>query len=149
MLACLGIAADSASPNSSRARELILTADKVVMYGEMEKIDVGKVTIDKDWIGRFANRLAQIPLTRTDQVLGIGYMTAHFLKNNEEVLSVAPISPRYLRIYSKKGGGDFVVDEDDYKQVRALISEKTKTNQSPDPALASGTPPAGQESRHP
>jgi len=34
-------------------------------------------------------------------------------------------------------------------KIRSNPGTKTKSNHSPDPTLASGTPPAGQESRHP
>jgi hypothetical protein len=118
-----------------------------MIYSELEQREAGVVVTDAEWISRIAKILAQTPLDHSERIMGTGYITAHFIRGDEEVLSVAAILPKFLRVYSEKGGADFVVDEKACKQVYALIAEKRKANQLPDPTLSSVTPPAEQEPR--
>jgi hypothetical protein len=133
--------------NSERAHGLILSADRAVLFTELQTKEKGVETRDRDWMGRFAEALADIPLEDSTHVFLVGAMTVHFMQGDKQVLSVAAITPKYLRIQSEKGGADFIVAEQACKRVGSLILEKNKANQSSEPTLSSVTPPAGQESR--
>ena len=116
-----------ASHNSERAHSLVLSADSVEIYGERE--DRAKATIvhDPDWIRRFAETMATIEFKGGTHVFGIGYLTAHFLKDGVEVFAIGliPGPPTcYLRARSQVAGADFEVTKDQYDATAKLIAEQ-------------------------
>ena len=136
------------SPNSQRAEQLVLSADKVIIRGELDKAPVGIVVTDRAWIERVAKTLARIPLVKANQCLCIGWTTAYFYKGGNEVFSVAPIHGNQLRIYSARGGGDFAVAEKSWNAIADLLVEKTKANHPPEatPEQRPGVAPGSSSS---
>jgi hypothetical protein len=137
-----------ANHNAQRAKELALSADSVVLRGEREPAAKGIAIRDKEWIARFAEALSHTDFSKSDQVLGIGWFTAYFYSNGEQVLSVGLIEGYWLRTYSKKGGADFIVSEKQWTVIRDLIGEKMGANQRPETTPvqrppAAPTPPSG------
>jgi hypothetical protein len=113
------------SPNSKRAEELVLSATKVEIRGEMESRGKGVVFTDQEWMKRFGTALGLTRLVESEQVFGIGFQTAYFYRGGEQVLSVAPIvGKHHLRVYSQKAGADFIIDERNWEVFAGLIREK-------------------------
>ena len=141
-----------ANHNAQRAKELALSADTVVLRGELEPAAKGIVIKDREWNARFGEALSHTDFSRSDQVLGIGWFTAYFYSNGEQVLSVGLIEGYWLRTYSKKGGADFIVSEKEWTVIRDLIGEKMRANQRPEATPvqrlpAAPTPPSGAPQR--
>jgi hypothetical protein len=105
----------------------------VVIRGELEHSGEGVVVLDRAWIERVAKTLGQTYFSETDHVFGIGFGTAYFYSKGVIVLSIATIPGNTLRAYSQKGGGDFPIDEKQWKKLADLLREKQPPGKPPQP----------------
>ena len=141
---------ESPSPNSKRAEELALSADKVEIRGELEDRGKGIIVTDREWIKRFATALGLTRLVDNTQVFAIGFQTAYFYRHGEQVLRVAPLGQwHYLRVYSQKTGADFTVNELNWEVIKGLISEKSLSAKLVRPTPPPVTAPEGLSSHQP
>jgi hypothetical protein len=112
---------DRASLSSKRSEELILSADYVVIRGDMERVASGALVDDRSAIESFARVLSTTPLNEAHCCFCCGWSTAYFYKKGEMVYSIAAIHGNQLRVYSLQGGGDFTVDEVHWNAVHDMI----------------------------
>ncbi len=140
-----------ANHNAQRAKELALSADTVVLRGERQPANEGVVVKDRKWIASFAETLGHTDLSKADSVFAVGFLTAYFYRDGEQVLSIAPIDgggggDQWIRASSTKGGSDFIVSKKQCVAIEALIREKMGTNHTSDRIPGSSAP--GESGAH-
>ncbi len=110
--------------NARRTAELVRMADKVVIRGELEPETASIAIADRSWVESLATALSGTSFDGADACLCAGWKTVYFYKNGTQIFSLAAIHGHQLRAFSTKGGGDFVVDEQHWKQISDLIHAK-------------------------
>ncbi|MGC4074775.1 MAG: hypothetical protein QM760_20185 [Nibricoccus sp.] len=133
----LGVLA-KAETLAERAANLIASADSAGIRGEMDKKEKELVVRDSKWIHEFSEAIAKSEISKSVACMCAGWRTVTFYKDGEFVVSVAAIHGNQLRIYSKNDGGDFPIDEAQWKVVKALLDAKKEANQTSEPTAPSG-----------
>lgn len=123
---------------AERAASLVASADSAGIRGEMDKKEKEVVVRDSKWIREVSEAIGKSGISGSVACMCIGWRTVTFYKNGEFVVSVAAIHGNQLRIYSKKGGGDFPIDEAQWKTVKALLDVQKEANQASEPTAPSG-----------
>ena len=127
--------AELADPNffrnvPARVAALIASADHVGFRGEDEKKSKETVLRDQEWIRRVSDAVAKVSMTSRVSCFCSGWRTAYFYKGDERVVSLAAIHGNQLRIYWKDSGGDFPIDEAQWKTVSAALESPQRYSSS-------------------
>ena len=126
-------AADHAE--AKRIATLISSADSAGIRDEMKKQEEDVIVRDAKWIHCVSEAVAATAISEKVSCLCCGWRTAHFYRNGHQIISVAAIHGNQLRIYWEGGGGDFPVDEANWKTIVTALEIPTEANQCPE-----GTP---------
>lgn len=117
--------------NAARMAALIASADEVTLRGEGAKDTEGVVVRDLAWIRQVSEAVAATSLPRAASCFCIGWRTAYFKQKGEPVVSVAAIHGNQLRIHWSEGGGDYVINEADWKAVKQALEIPAPAGQDP------------------
>ena len=128
---------------AERAAVLMLSADTVkILEDDGNKQPI--VFQDPDWIQRVSKAVAAAPISESMSCFCVGWRSFGFYKNDELVISIAPIHGNQLRIYEANGdSGDFPVDETSWSAVNAALNALHKPPQTLIPKPISVPPAAG------
>jgi len=127
---------------AERAAVLMLSADTVkILEDDGNKQPI--VFQDPDWIQRVSKAVAAAPISESMSCFCVGWRSFGFYKNDELVISIAPIHGNQLRIYEAKGDhGDFPVTEASWNAVDEALKSLHKPNTALVPAPIAITPAA-------
>jgi hypothetical protein len=125
-----------------RISALIAKADRVGIHGEAETERAEIAVPDPLWRQRVGQAVAGVRFTNTVSCMCTGWRTAYFYKDGHVLVSVAAIHGNQLRIqwtdgsgdYWTGGGGDFPIDEPDWKAVSAALQFSPETGHAKESA---------------
>jgi hypothetical protein len=126
---------------SGRIAALIAKADRAGIHSEMEAQQAEVVVSDPQWIRKIGEVIAGVRFTKMVSCLCTGWRTAYFYKDGHVLVSVAAIHGNQLRIqwtdgsgdYWTGGGGDFPVDEADWKAVSSALQFSPEADLAKEP----------------